>query len=204
MTAAMLMYRNTPDRDTGLSPAQVLYAHQLRDTVPTDKSKLRLRPEWVLTLERREAALARRHQVRGRELSKGTKVQTALEVGQTVQVQNQRGPHANKWDLSGTVVEIAGNDAYIVKMDGSGRVTRRNRQFLKPIRGYTEILRDSVKKQAMGGHNVTSNVTMHDAGTGATADSARGVFLRNAPPPISGNTRLEHVQREGPGGRTAD
>ena len=29
---AMLMYRNTPDPDTGLSPAQVLYARQLRDT----------------------------------------------------------------------------------------------------------------------------------------------------------------------------
>ncbi len=45
LTAALLTYRNTPDRDTGLSPAQVLYARQLRDTIPNSKDNLRLRPE---------------------------------------------------------------------------------------------------------------------------------------------------------------
>ena len=129
MAAALLQYRNTPDRDTGLSPAQVLYARQLRDTVPTSKEKLQLRPEWVLTLEKREAALAKRHRVRGEELSRGTRVQQPLVVGQTVQVQNQRGPHSNKWDLSGTVVEVAGHDSYVVKMDGSGRVTNVTDSF---------------------------------------------------------------------------
>ena len=52
-TSAILQYRNTPDRDTGVSPAQVLFARNLRDTVPVSKGRLQLQPEWVLTKERR-------------------------------------------------------------------------------------------------------------------------------------------------------
>ena len=141
--AAMLMYRNTPDRDTGLSPAQVLYARQLRDTIPCKPENLKLRPEWVLTREAREKALARRHQIRGSDWADKTKVLNVLKVGQVVQVQNQRGPHSNKWDLSGVIVEVQEHDAYLVRMDGSGRVSKRNRRFLKPIRSYKEIMAGS-------------------------------------------------------------
>ena len=62
---AMMTYRNTPDRDTKLSPAQVLYARQLRDAVPVNPKQLELRKDWVLTREMREKAPAARHQVRG-------------------------------------------------------------------------------------------------------------------------------------------
>ena len=50
-TSAILQYWNTPDRDTGVSPAHVLFA---RNTVPVSKGSLQLRPEWVLTKDRRE------------------------------------------------------------------------------------------------------------------------------------------------------
>ena len=63
-----------------------------------------------------------------------------LPVGQVVQVQNQTGNHKNKWDLSGQVVEQLGFDSYLVRMDGLGRVSKRNRQFLKPIKTYGELL----------------------------------------------------------------
>ena len=82
--AALLQYRNTPDRDTGLSPAQVLYARQLRDAVPTVPSKLELRKDWVLTKDLRERALARRHQVRGVQLTEKTKDLGVLELGTIV------------------------------------------------------------------------------------------------------------------------
>ena len=62
-------------------------------------------------------------------------------VGTLVQVQNQAGPHKDKWDLSGTVVEVLTHDAYHVKMDGSGRVTKRNRRFLPPNSPYTSLLK---------------------------------------------------------------
>ncbi len=53
-TTALLTYRNTPDRDTGVSPDQVLFARRLRDAVPVQPGGLCLVPEWVLTKEAQE------------------------------------------------------------------------------------------------------------------------------------------------------
>ena len=72
LAAALLSYRNTPDRDTGWSPAQILFARQLRHVLPSKPENLRLRPEWILTRNAREQALARRHEVRENQLSKHT------------------------------------------------------------------------------------------------------------------------------------
>ena len=58
---------------------------------------------------------------------------TPLDVGTCVQVQNQRGNAPNKWDHSGTIVEVLEFNSYLVKIDGTGRITKRNRQFLRPI-----------------------------------------------------------------------
>ena len=46
----------------------------------------------------------------------------------------QKGPNPTKWDRSGVVMESPGHDQYRVKVDGSGRLTLRNRRFL---RSYT-------------------------------------------------------------------
>ena len=53
------------------------------------------------------------------------------EIGNRVFVQNQSGPHPNNWDKSGVVVECKNFDQYLVKIDGRGRVTSRNRRFLR-------------------------------------------------------------------------
>ena len=87
-----MQYRNTPDRDTGRSPAQVLFCRKLRDAVPTSPKDWQIRPEWALTREARELVLARRHEVRGRQLQEHTKELGPLRVGTVVQVQNQAGP----------------------------------------------------------------------------------------------------------------
>ena len=136
----MLQYRNTPDRDTHRSPAQVLFARNLRDALPHHVSQLQLRPEWVLTADLREKALARRHQVREEQLSQHTKELKPLKIGDSVQVQNQTGPNKNKWETSGVIVEVMGHQAYMVKMDGSGRTSKRNRRFLRLILPYNRAL----------------------------------------------------------------
>ncbi|KAK2555623.1 hypothetical protein P5673_022644 [Acropora cervicornis] len=57
-----------------------------------------------------------------------------LALGEIVFIQNQQGTSPNKWDRSGIVVESSGHDQYRVKVDGSRRLTSRNRRFL---RAYT-------------------------------------------------------------------
>ena len=58
-------------------------------------------------------------------------------VGDSVLIQNQVGNHPSRWDITGVVVEVRDHDQYIVKVDGSGRMTIRNRKFLKKITPYS-------------------------------------------------------------------
>ena len=124
---ALLEYRNTPDRDTGRSPAQVVFGRQVRDFVPVQPGKYQPRKEWLLTQEQREVALSKRHRVKGAELALGTRDHLPLVPGTVVLIQNQVEPRARKWDKSGVVVADMGHSQYKVRVDGSGRVTLRNR-----------------------------------------------------------------------------
>ena len=68
--------------------------------------------------------------------SEHTKQLKALVVGDTVRIQNQSGQFPRKWDKTGCVIEVRQFNQYVVKVDGSGRVTLRNRKFL---RKYTPV-----------------------------------------------------------------
>ena len=46
------------------------------------------------------------------------------------------GNHPSKWDITGVVVEVKEFDQYVLKIDGSGRLTLRNRKFLRKITPY--------------------------------------------------------------------
>ena len=56
-----------------------------------------------------------------------------MQCGDHVFVQNQTGTSPGKWDKVGRVVEILPFDQYVIKVDGSGRITKRNRRFLRLI-----------------------------------------------------------------------
>ena len=56
-----------------------------------------------------------------------------LQVGESVQVQNQEGPLPRWWMKTGRVVETMGNKQYRVCLDESSRVMLRNRRFLRKI-----------------------------------------------------------------------
>ena len=67
-----------------------------------------------------------------------------------VYIQEQFGNTPRKWSKSGTVVENAGHDSYLVKIDGSGKLTRRNRQFLRkfvPFQGKEVVVNQIVDEQ---------------------------------------------------------
>jgi hypothetical protein len=134
---AMLQYRNTPDRDTRLSPAMCLFGRPIRDFIPIHPGKYQPHVTWRETLAAREEALRTRHMRISERLSEHTRSLPPLIIGDTVRIQNQVGPHPTKWDKTGVVVEVRQFDQYVVRVDGSGRVTLRNRKFL---RKYTPVM----------------------------------------------------------------
>lgn len=128
--------RNTHDPDCKISPAEIVFGRQLRDAFTflnrTSKYTNRhVRPAWRDAWKKKEDALRMRFTRSCESLTRGTRALPELSAGDHVIVQNQQGQHPTKWDRSGIVVEVRGNHQYIIKIDGSGRLTLRNRQFLR-------------------------------------------------------------------------
>ena len=84
----------------------------------------------------------------GQRLKFGTKTLHKLDIGDIVSVQNQTGPRAKKWDKTGVIVEVLPFDQYNIKMDGSGQVTLRNRQFIRKLSSgpNTETRQDETRQ----------------------------------------------------------
>ena len=71
----------------------------------------------------------------------------ALFVGDCLRIQNQTGHLPNKWDKTGSVVEVCQFDQYVIRVDGSGRMTLKNRKFL---RKYVPVIPQSTKTSTEG------------------------------------------------------
>ena len=91
---------------------------------------MKLRPEWDAIAGARETALAKRAL---KPLSQDKRELEPLKVGDNVQLQNQSGNHPNKWFSTGVVSEVLPHRQYHVVVDGSRRITLRNRRFLRKI-----------------------------------------------------------------------
>ena len=133
---AMLQLRNTPDPDCQISPAQIVFGRPIRDAFAfvnrLEKfSSHHIRPVWREAWAAKEAAMRTRMTRTVESLSEHCRPLPPLSVGDRVFLQNQVGNSPKKWDRSGTVVECSGHDQYVVKVDGSGRLTTRNRRFVR-------------------------------------------------------------------------
>ena len=51
-------------------------------------------------------------------------------------IQDQTGKTPRKWNKSGLILENQSHDSHLVKVDGSGKVTKRNRQFLRKYQPF--------------------------------------------------------------------
>ena len=108
-----------------------IFGRQIRDFIPIHPGKYLPHPTWNDTLSAREEALRLRHHKISERLSQHVQHLPPLKVGDHVRLQNQTGPHPTKWDRTGIVIEIRQFDQYVIRVDGSGRVTLRNRKFLR-------------------------------------------------------------------------
>ena len=114
-----------------------VFGRPTRDFIPIASGKYRPHKTWHEMLTAREEALRKRHVRTAGAWAEHTKRLPHLKVGDLVRIQNQTEPHPNKWDRMGGVVEVRQHGQYVIKIDGSGRVTLRNRRFLRrfyPVR----------------------------------------------------------------------
>ena len=89
-----------------------------------------------------------------------------LDVGDRVMFQNQSGRFPKKWDKSGVVIEKKGNDQHVVKVDGSGRLTLRNRRFLRKYKPHGGNYHVRVSEAYTQNAEDTANRKIQVGGTG--------------------------------------
>ena len=100
-----------------------------------------IHPRWHEAWRAKESALKCRFARTIERLNEHSRSLPPLAVGDKTFIQNQAGTSPKKWDCSGTVVETRGNDQYLVKVDGSGRLTLRNRRFLRSFtQAHLEVI----------------------------------------------------------------
>jgi len=146
---AMLALRNTPDPDCKLSPAQILFGRQLRDGLPTINGSVpkffdhNIRPLWRDAWASKEDALRTRYARTYEALGEHSRPLPPLQPGDRVYLQNQVGNFPKKWDRSGTILESRDHDQYVIKVDGTGRLTLRNRRFLRRLVPHGPTIADT-------------------------------------------------------------
>ena len=128
---AMLAYRNTIDPETKASPAMIIFGRPIRDAIPIPLGKYCPHPTWRELMAHREKALAKRHTREHEKWDEHTRALPPLKVGDAVFLQNLTGNHPKRWERTGVIVEVRQFHQYVVRVNGSGRVTLRNRQHLR-------------------------------------------------------------------------
>ena len=141
MTRALLQHRNTPCALTGLSPAQILFGRVLRDFLPLQPGKFIPRKEWRMAADSRAAAYSKRVMDKAITLTNHSKALSPLSLGQEVLVQDQnKASRTHKqWTRTGIIVHVGKYDDYQVRLHGSRLLTKRHRQFLRPIKPSLDV-----------------------------------------------------------------
>ena len=146
---ALLQYLNTPLREIDKSPAELVLGRQLRGTVPTARRNLLVNETWGSTLRKRERQMAQ--QCRRREKAYETRRSfTPIVVGARVLIHNEA---SGTWDRTGVVVEARRYSQYLVRLDGSGRMSLRTRRHLRPAPVRQEEVEDDLDTSSQASHH---------------------------------------------------
>lgn len=161
---AMLQLRNSPDPDCGVSPAEIVFGRQLRDNLNfvSYVKRSTYSSRWQQAWAAKEEALRARFIRTAEKLNEHSRSLPPLCPGDKCFLQNQTGNLKKKWHQTGTVVKVGDHDQYHIKVDGSRRVTIRNRQFLKKFTPYST----SIRTEPAWDHDQSSNLRAPSDGYG--------------------------------------
>ena len=141
---SLLNHRNTPEPLSKVSPAQIVFSREIRDIIP--RHAYTADAQWTKLAPSREEAFLKRQYAKS-EVPRPQKKLRDLAVGDTVYVQDQNGPAPRRWNKSGTVVECLPFNSYLVMFDGSQRLTKRNRQFLRHFISFSQPLSTKIQEE---------------------------------------------------------
>ena len=128
---AILQYRNTPIQGIGLSPAQLLLHRSFRDYIPSHPYLYKPHPEWIAAAQKREKTLSKRNADLIKRYNRTAHALSLLRKRDTVSIQT---PNSHRWDIAGRIVETLPNRQYRIRVAGTGRITLRNRRFLRKLK----------------------------------------------------------------------
>ena len=153
---ALLQLRNTPDPDCRISPAEIIFGRPIRDALSfinrlEKYSNEAIQPTWREAWSAKESALRTRFIKTSEKLNESAKKLERLSIGDRCLVQNQTGNNPKRWDRTGVIMDIGQHDQYTVKIDGSGRLTTRNRQYLRKFQPASMQIKPAPKSLNLHG-----------------------------------------------------
>ena len=92
-----------------------------------------VRPVWKEIWKKREDALRNRFAKQLDTLNAKTHELPQLNIGDLCRIQKQTDRFPKKWDKTGRIVQAGDNNQYVVKVEGSGRLTLCNRKYLRKV-----------------------------------------------------------------------
>ena len=103
----------------------MVFGRHMRDFIPSFQYKYEPAKDWFVMQQYRERTLALKRDSDNKRWSKKTRDLDTLEVG--ISVQNQTGTNPTKWDNTGVILKNKPYPQVMIKVDGSRRITMRNR-----------------------------------------------------------------------------
>merc|ERR1712239_61290 len=114
----------------------------LRDALPAISSFYQIKKDFVMERKEREVLAAKMHKKQEAAFNKGSKSLPQLEVGDRVRIQNHTTVRTRRWDKTGVVMKILRERQYEILVDGSRRLTVRNRRHLRKVEAPVETRED--------------------------------------------------------------
>ena len=168
VSKALLQYRNTPLKGIGLSPAQLLFNRDLRDSIPVDPGRLRPSERWLNAAMNREQHFSERNSRLEKRYNTFSRPLSELSLGSDVIIQD---PTTGKWNRRGRIVEAEGRK-YTIRVYDSNRVISRNRRFLKPYQENDDSsMLPLIQESNPTRNDIRDTIVPTEEGTSVVADN---------------------------------